>query len=142
MIRAMLLEFHQAMGYTMPKDRELHRLSVQFAEKHLAEIPDFSSYNRVWVAAEMNGDIPVRVTGALGFTFRPDFTLARFTDRQTIVALHNRANAYLSDNGARGSDAMVYVNSKEGPEQRCPEWEATLAALKATPSDRWLIKIL
>ena len=141
MIRAIALDFDRSGGYAIPKDAELHRLAVQFAEKHLATKPNFAEYARVWVAAEMEGETPCEIRGALGFTWRPDFTMARFLERQAVVALYNRANAFLADNGARGSEALVHVSSTDGREQRCPQYAETLEALKAKPADRYLIVI-
>lgn len=140
-LRAVSLDFHRAPGYAMPMDRELHQLAVQFAEKHLADKPNYSELSRVWLACECEGEKVKAVRGALGFTMRPDFTLARFLDRQALVTLYHRANGFLSDNGARGSDGLVYISSEEGPEQRCPQQLESLAALGAKPADRWLIKI-
>lgn len=140
-LRAVPLDFHREAGYAMPVDRELHQLASKFAEKHLAEMPNFSGLTRVWLACEFEGEKVKEIHGALGFTMRPDFTLARFLDRQALVTLYHRANGFLSDNGARGSEGLVYISSEEGPEQRCPQQLESLAALGAKPADRWLIKI-
>ena len=118
----------------MPVDRGLHQLAIEFAKKHLAALPDYSSYTRVWVAAEIGADDkPVSIEGALGFTMRPDFTLARFKNKESLVTLYRRANAYLADNGCRGSEGLVYVSSTEAPEQRCPQQAESLAALAQFP---------
>jgi hypothetical protein len=141
-LRAVSLDFNRAPGYALPMDRELHRLAVKFAETDLSSLPDYSSYTRVWAAVEFGADEkPIAIHGALGFTMRPDFTLARFKNKQALVTLFNRANAYLSDNGCRGSEGLVYISSTEAPEQKCPQQAASLAALDAKPADRWLIKI-
>jgi hypothetical protein len=141
-LRAFALDFHRAAGYAMPTDRALHQLAVEFAQKHLAEIPDYSSFTRVWVAAEVGADEkPIAIEGALGFTMRPDFTMARFLNKQALVTLYHRANAHLADNGCRGSEGLVYVSSTEDPEQRCPQQAESLAALGAVPAERFLIKI-
>ena len=139
--RVIALDFDRAPGFAMPKDKDLHRLAVQFAEKELAYSPNYSEYAKVWVSAEMDGETPVGIRGALGFSWRPDFTLARFLDSAATIGLYRRANSFLADNGARGSEALVFVSSKEGPEQRCPNYKETLEALKATPADRYLISI-
>jgi len=141
MIHTLALDFNRESGLALPKDPSLHKLAVEFAQRELAEIPNYSEYAKVWVAACMDGDTPKEIRGALGFTMRPDFTMARFLDRAAVVALYNRANSFLADNGARGSEALVYVNSAEGKEQRCPEYLQTLSALQAKAADRWLIKI-
>ncbi len=141
-LRAVALDFNRAAGYAMPVDRELHRLAVKFAETDLSAIPDYSSFARVWAAVEFGADQkPVAIHGALGFTMRPDFTLARFKNKQALVTLYNRANAYLADNGCRGGEGLVYISSTEGPEQKCPQQKESLEALNAKPADRWLIKI-
>ena|ERR1035437_5003802 len=140
-LRAIALDFDRGSGIPVPRDPELHDLTVEFARKELAEMPDFSQYVRVWVSAEMNGEKPVEVRGALGFTMRPDVTLCRFLDRRAFVGLLARANGYMADNGARGSDVLVYVNSSEGPEQRCPAWQETLGAVGARAADRYLIRV-
>jgi hypothetical protein len=126
----------------MARDRELHRLAVKFAESDLSAIPDYSSFARVWAAVEFDGDEKaIAIHGALGFTMRPDFTLARFKNKQALVTLYNRANAYLADNGCRGSEGLVYISSTEASEQKCPQQAESLAALAARPADRFLIKI-
>jgi hypothetical protein len=141
-LRAIALDFNRAGGYAMPQDRELHRMAIEFAKKDMAEIPDYSSFAKVWVVTECGpDDKPVEIHGALGFTMRPDFTLVRFKSKQALITGYSRANAYLADNGCRGSESLVFVDSKEGPEQRCPQWEESLAALNAKAADRWLIKI-
>ena len=140
-LRAIPLDFNRAAGYSMPCDRELHNLAVKFAETDLAEIPDYSGFAKVWLAVEVDGEKSVGIQGALGFSMRPDFTLARFKTKQAMVTLFNRANAHLADNGCRGSEGLVYVSSTEGPEQRCPQWEESLAAIGAKPADRYLVKI-
>jgi hypothetical protein len=141
-LRAIALDFDRVAGYSMPKDRELHRLAVKFAETDLSAIPDYSSYTRVWVAAEFGADEKATaIHGALGFSMRPDFILCRFKNKQALVTLYNRANAYLADNGCRGSEGLIYIDSKEGPEQKCPQQTESLAALGAKPADRWLVKI-
>lgn len=141
-LRAIALDFNRAGGYAMPADRALHQLAIEFAKKNLAAIPDYSSFARVWVAAEVSADEkPIAIEGALGFTMRPDFTLARFKNKQALVTLYHRANSYLADNGCRDSEGLVYVSSTEAPEQRCPQQQESLAALGAVPGDRYLIKI-
>jgi len=143
MIRTFALDFDRSNGYAMPTAncRELHKLAVEFGEKELAVVPNFSEYAKVWVAACVENDVMKEVRGALGFTLRPDFTLARFLGRAEVAALYARANSYLADNGARGREALVYVSSTEGPEKRCPEYLETLKALRAKPADRWLIEV-
>ena len=65
-LRAISLDFNRAPGYAMPCDRQLHQLAVEFAKKELAAIPDYSSFARVWVAAEIGAeDKPVSIEGAL-----------------------------------------------------------------------------
>lgn len=130
----------------MPKDRELHQKAIEFAQKHLAEMPNFADYARVWVSADVATDEkgkekPVLVHGALGFVMRPDVTLCRFLDRKALVGLYLRTNSYLADNGARGYEALVYVNPDEKPEQKCAQQEESLAALAAKPANRWAITI-
>ena len=140
-LRAIALDFDRGSGIPVPRDPELHNLAIEFASKELAETPDFSQYVRVWVAAEMNGEKPVGVRGALGFTVRPDITLCRFLDRHAFLKLFERTNGYFADNGCRGSEVLVYSSSTEGDEQRCPNWKETLQAVNAKPADRWLVTI-
>jgi hypothetical protein len=141
-LRAIPLDFHRQGGYAMPVDRDLHKLAMGFAERELAEVPNFSEFQRVWLACEVDADDrATSVHGALGFTTRPDFTMARFLNRNALVVLYNRASAFLSDNGCRLSEGLVYVNPDEKPEQKCPEAELSLQALGARPANRWLIKI-
>ena len=141
-LRAVPLDFSRDRGFAMPVDAELHRFAIDFAQKELAAIPNFSEFAKVWVAVESDADgKPTAVRGALGFTMRPDFTLCRFLDRTTFVTLYNRADAYMADNGARGSEVLVYVNQNEAPEQKCPQQLESLKAVKAVPADRWVLKI-
>jgi hypothetical protein len=141
-LKAIPLDFNREMGYVIPKDPNLHKLAIQFANDELAEMPNFSEYNRVWLACETDeNDHPTSVQGALGFTMRPDITMCRFLNRSALITLYNRANAFFSDNGCRLSEALVYVNPDEKPEQKCPELEQSLAALGARPANRWAVKI-
>jgi hypothetical protein len=141
-LRAIALDFHRQMGYVLPVDPDLHKLAIKFAEKELAQIPNYSEFARVWLACEMDGnDKPVSVHGALGYCMRPDFTMARFLNRNALVSLYRRANDFLADNGCRGAEGLVYVNPDEAPEQKCPEQQESLKALGAIPANRWLIKI-
>jgi len=141
MIHTLALDFNREGGLALPKDPSLHKLAVEFAQRELAEIPNYSEYAKVWVAACMDGDVPKEIRGVLGFTMRPDVTMARFLDRAAVIALYNRANSFFADNGARGSEVLVFVDSSEGKEQKCPQYLETLSALKAKPADRWLVKI-
>jgi hypothetical protein len=140
-VRAIPLDFHRAPGYAMPTDRELHRQAVQWAEKNLSSEPNFSEYQKIWLACEMEDEKVKEIHGALGFTMRPDLTLARFLNRQAFASLYHRASAFFADNGARGNDVLLYVSSTEAPEQKCPQQLESLAAVGARPADRWLIKI-
>lgn len=141
-LRAIPLDFDRQMGYSLPKDAKLHKLAVQFAERELAEMPNYSEYNRVWLACETDeNDHPTSVHGALGFTMRPDITLCRFLNRNALSVLYNRANAFFADNGCRLSEVLVYVNPDEKPEQKCPEQELSLKAVGARPAHRHLIQI-
>jgi hypothetical protein len=142
MRRVLPLDFNSAGGYFMPKDPHLHRLAVQFAEKELAEMPNFSEYARVWVSAEVDeNEVPVSIHGAIGFVMRPDVVLCRALDRKAMVGLYLRTNSYLADNGARGYDTLVYINPDEAPEQKCAHQKETLEALKMKPANRWLITV-
>jgi len=141
-LRAISLDFNRQMGYAIPSDPHLHKLAIQFAEKELAEMPNYSEYNKVWVACETDeNDIATSVHGVLGYTVRPDITMCRFLNRNALSVLYNRANAFFADNGCRLSEVLVYVNPDEKPEQKCPEQEQSLKALGARPANRWLIKI-
>lgn len=141
-IRAISLDFLRAAGYAHPADPELHRLAVQFAKDNLAEMPDFSNYNKVWVAAEVDqNERPVAVHGALGFTMRPDLTLARMLNPKAFAVLFKRAESFFSDNGGRGSEVLLRLNLEDSPETLCPHAADSLKAAKATPAHRWAIVV-
>lgn len=136
------IDFDRAAGYAMPRDRALHQLAIDFAQKHLAEMPNFADYSKVWVSADVDEkEKPVLVHGALGFVMRPDVVLCRFLDRKAFLGLYQRVNSHLADNGARGYEGFVYINPDEAPEQKCPQQTESLAALGAKPAHRWAITI-
>lgn len=135
-LHALPLDFDRAMGYALPKDRELHRRAIEFAEKEVAEKVNYSDFAKVWVAED--GD---QIVGTLGMTMRPDFTLCRFLNPEAIKLLHQRGNDFLADQGLRGGEALIYMNSKERPEQKCPEGLRTVLELGARPADRWIIRV-
>lgn len=142
MRRVFPLEFNRTAGYAMPRDSHLHHLAVEFAQKHLAERPNFAEYERVWLSVDVDGnEKPVLIYGALAFVMRPDIVLCRFLDSKAMAGLYARANSYFSDNGARGFEALVYINPDEAPEQKCPQQKESLQALKAKPANRWAITI-
>jgi hypothetical protein len=142
MRRVLPLDFDRTAGYVMPKDPVLHHKAIEFAQKELAEIPNFADYARVWLSVDVDDkEKPVSVHGALGFVMRPDIVLCRSLDRKAMVGLYLRANAYLADNGARGYEALVYINPDEAPEQKCPQQKESLAALNMKPANRWAITV-
>jgi hypothetical protein len=141
MMRAIPLDFDRAAGYAMPKDRALHKLAVQFAEKECVSIPNFSEFHKVWAICEMEDESILSVQGLLGFCFRPDFSLNRFLSPDAIVVGYERANAFLGDQGARGQEVTVYMSSTEAPEQKCPNGLKTILSLGARPADRWVLRV-
>lgn len=142
MRRVLPLIFNRAGGYAMARDPELHRLAVDFAQKNLAAMPNYSEYERVWLSVDVDArEKPLVVHGALGYIMRPDITLCRFLDPKAVVGLYNRANSHFSDQGAVGNEVFVYINPDEAPEQKCPQQEETLKALLAKPAHRWAVTI-
>ncbi len=142
MRRVLPLDFDRAAGYAMPKDRALHQLAIEFAQKELAEMPNYADYARVWLSVDVDAhEKPLAVHGAIGFVMRPDVVLCRSLDRKAMVGLYLRMNSYLADNGARGFEGLVYINPDEKPEQKCPQQKESLEALGAKPACRWAITV-
>lgn len=142
MMKAFPLDFYKSdSGLTFPKDKELHRLALEFAEKELAQPVNLSELNKVWVICEMDGEKIGRVVGLNGYTMRPDFTLCRFTSPEAAHCAFERAENYLADNGARGMEVLVRLSSDEAPEQRCPDGLKTMIRIGGNPADRWILKV-
>lgn len=139
-IRAVPLEFYSQGGLSLPKNAKLHQAAVKFAEKELAEMPDFSGFNKVWLVGEFGEDEPV-IQGALGFTMRPDFVLNRFLNPEAILVGYERANDFLADNGCMGQEVLIHMAANETPEQRCPQGLKTVLDIGARPADRWRILV-
>ena len=136
-------DFDRSGAVAIPKDPELHRLLVKFAEEHLVDQPNYADdYLRVWAAVEMDeNDKLVSVQGVLGYVMRPDVTLCRFLNAKALSKLFNRTNDFFADNGVRGLQVSVYVNPQEDPKQKCPNVEETLKAIGAVPAHRWMVTV-
>jgi hypothetical protein len=145
-IRVFAVEFYAQEGITYPKDKHLHDLCVAYAEQHLAQqinLGDFhDTYRKLWAACEVDADDkPVSVQGLLGMMPKLDIPLVRFTSQRAAKSLIDRANDYLHDQGARGTEVLVHVSSNDTEEQKCPQWAVWLKALGAVPADRYAITV-
>jgi hypothetical protein len=138
-----MLEFREQGGMFIPKDPELHKLAVRYAEQNLAQKVNFTEFRNVWVTCEVNSvQRPVRVLGLLGMVMKADFPLVRFTDNSAPVKSVTRARSYLQDNfSARGQEAFIYIADKEDDSQRCPRWERWLTVFGCEKAERYRITI-
>jgi len=124
-----------------PKFPELHDLAVDFCQRELTEDVNLSQYSKVFIAAETENDRPVSVEGVTGYVMRPDISLFRAISARATAKLHHRWHTFFADSGILGQEVLLYLSSKETPEQRCASWEEQLKAAQAIPADRFLIKV-
>jgi len=138
--RVLQLLFREQGGVLVPRDPELHKLAVEFAERELAEPINFTDYRNVFVECECDEDgKPIRVEGISAMQLVPDIPVFRSTNARSAKLLIDRMNDFLDDQGARGQRVFVHVGEKESPEQRCPNFLDWLAALGARPAERWVV---
>lgn len=124
-----------------PVHTELHDLAVEYCRKQLENGSELNltKFQKVWVAV-CDGQI----VGITGFAWRIDVPVFRVSGEQAVratKALTDRLRAYFQDQGCRGQELFLHISSKEKPEQRCMRWDESLAAVGATPADRFSVKI-
>lgn len=136
MIRILPLDFMGQGALLEPVDRQLHDAAIDYCNRELVSRDiNLAKFSKVWVGLK-DGE----VFGVSGYVLRPDVPLLRVTDGEVLRAMARRINDYFADNGARGTDAFLYIGN-EKPEQRCPEWRAVLKEFGAKASQRFLIEV-
>lgn len=135
--------FFKAQGDVLvPTDQELHALAVKFAEEEMAKPLDFTQYRSTWVACEIDAEgRPIRGLGLLCMQLKADFPVCRFIDNAAVVKLVQRANDALHDQGARGTEALVFISPDEGPEQKCPNWQSWMEVFGLKPANRYSLVV-
>ncbi|HXF14709.1 MAG TPA: hypothetical protein VN517_16250 [Terriglobales bacterium] len=129
-----------------PKDRELHDMAVDYCNRELqnGHEVNLSKFSKVWVVVEMEGTTYKKVVGLSGWVWRVDIPIFRVTgeavDRATMM-LTERIRSYMEDQGARDSEVFIHLSSKETPEQKCKNWDKSLALVGAVPADRYAVKV-
>lgn len=140
--RVLQLLFKEQGGMLLPRDPELHKLVVEFAERELAEPINFTDYRNVFVECECDDEgKPVRVEGIAAMQLVADIPVFRSTNARSAKLLIDRMTDFLDDQGARGQRVLVHISERETPEQRCPNFLVWLAALGAKPAERWAVTV-
>lgn len=125
-----------------PKDPELFELVKAFCKENLAEMPDFSKYNKFWVSARINSDGTIeRITGVSAYNVRLDIPIFRSLEAAAAKSLIDRMHAHFSDQGARGAETFIYISDSEPEESRCSQWREWMAAEKLVPAERYKVTI-
>lgn len=127
-----------------PVCKEIFNLAALYCKENLAEPVNLSSFLKCWVAVEFEDDKPVAVHGVTGIVNTPDVPLFRVTGEHAKVAtvkLKERIEEYCADQGYRGSEVLVYLNPADSGEQLCPNAYGSMEAFKATPANRWAVKV-
>lgn len=140
-IRGFVLKFNTQGGIIFPTDPHLHRLAVEFSEKSLTEPINFSDYETVLVAAEVDdAGKPTKVTAMncrIGMWVYPVW---RFTDEESGRVLIERTRNLLDDQAMRGKEVLVHIADHEAKESRCPRWRKFLRDVAATKASLWRVK--
>lgn len=140
-IRGFVLKFNMQGGIVFPVDAQLHRLAIEFAETSLGEPINFSDYETVLVAAEVDAeDKPTKVTAMNCRAGMWVYPVWRFTDEDSGEVLIERTRALLDDQAMRGKEVLVHIADHEAKESRCPRWRKFLRDVKATKASLWRVK--
>lgn len=142
-LRAIPIDFiRNEAGVVFPRDQEIHRLAVEFAEKELAAPVNLSELSKAWLVCETDGSKIVSAQGLQGYCMRPDVILNRYLSQEAILVGHQRFDEHFADSGCRGMEVLVLMNEEgERPEQKCPQGLRTLLSLGAKPANRFSIKV-
>jgi hypothetical protein len=128
----------------VPSDPVLHELAEKYAEQYLVSPKpiNFLDFKNAWFACEVNDEgKPVRGLGLLCMVLGYDFPVCRFTDNAATKKLVERANDYLHDQGARGTQVLVHIAKDEPADQRCPNYLDWMTAFGMKPADRYTFDI-
>jgi hypothetical protein len=140
-VRTFPIEFIGQLPLIEPKDEKLWALVQDFAKSELAEMPDFSGFQRAWAACEIDKDgKPVKVVGLTALATRVDIPLMRFTNQRAFLSLFERLQGFCADSGLRGQEVFVYISSQEPDTARCPGWEKALEFVGAKPAERYRVE--
>lgn len=146
MIQILPIDFMGQGALLEPVDRKLHDMAVEYCSRELKGGADLNlaKFNKTWVIVEMEGEEYKEIHGVTGFVWRIDLPIFRVTgthvDYKTQMMI-DRIRAYFTDNGARGTELLLHISSKETPEQKCEHWQESLAKAPAVPADRFSVKI-
>ena len=131
-LRGFSVKFNVQGGIAYPVDTHLHKLAVEFADKHLNAPCNLADYNGVTVVAKVDDDgKPVEILAMNARVPRWDYPIWRFIDEAAGEVLIERTRASLDDEGLRGGEIFVHVSEAEKPESRCPNWKEFLKAVNA-----------
>ena len=132
-----------------PRDTKIGAALQAYAEKEFGAPIVFTYYLRVWVMLRMRNDDPeyYEVMGVFGLRNTPDCALfhvtaptndkegLKFAEQARDMAVF-RLYSYLEDIGQRGNTVLIYVS-----EQGQRYWRRFLSKIKATPANRFSLKI-
>ncbi len=146
MIQILPIDFMGVAPLLEPVDRKLHDMTVEYCSRELkgGEDLNLAKFNKVWVIVEMEGEEYKEILGISAFVWRIDLPIFRVTGKRvdyTTQMMIDRIRTYFTDNGARGTELLLHISSKETPEQKCEHWEESLAKAPAVPADRYSVKI-
>lgn len=142
-VRVLALDFFEQGGIYYPKDKTLHAMAVEYAEREIVGKQNFSDYRKVLVSCHVDDDgKPVSVGAINCGLLKMDYPVWRSTDKECGDALEARTRGYLEDMGVpRGTEVFVHVADHEPQESRCPGWREWLRRVKAKKSQRWSISL-
>lgn len=139
------IDFRNSQNGLVPVDGNLYTLVIEYCKTALAEQPIIEELAKTWAVVEYEGEDIVSVTGLAAWGGDvPDIPIFRVTGENAVRAtkmLHDRLNAFFADRGARGRQVFLYLNEKETPEQRCPDYENSLKDVGAVPAQRMAVTI-
>lgn len=134
-----------ASGELIPADNHLFTLVSEYCKESLAEQPELEKLAKTWAVVEMDGEKIVGVSGLAAYAGNiPDVSIFRVTGdnaKRATQMLYDRLNGFFADNGMRGHQVFLYLNEKESPEQRCPQFEESLNEVGAVPAMRMAVTV-
>lgn len=134
------LEFVSQGALSHPRDLEFFQRVDKFCEEQMAVKPRLDWYLGAWAAESEQGEI----LAVGGVKLIPDVAIRVKHHKQSshaMKALTDRLNDYLHDNGYRDQEVLIHKAAHEKKEQACPRWRHWLKAFKATPADRYVVKV-
>jgi hypothetical protein len=140
LVKIVPLDFQTKDGILIPRDPNLHDLTVDYCLRELKNGQDvnLALLNKVYVAVELDGEKTTKVHGVTGVNVRVDIPLFRATCAPATAKLHQRLHAYLADQGYLGQEVFIYLGASDG---RCDGYDQEVAAAELTPADRYLVTV-